>query len=290
MAASLHWASFRQIDGRKNRRPAGAGNRSDGAGVRGNAARSRSVPGRGVAAQARHPDIAVRVREIWKRHQLETLYKRVSAIEKRRGRTRSRLTETQQARFKRAERRSQLLTGASAKAEGEDSKSLRQHLIVIAAQTFSRHGYKGATLKEIAEIAGILPGSVYHYFRSKQALFTEVHHEGFAELNAAVDKGDRAFNGSEGAAGSRLRSPRRPAGIGEYDRGVHGRQPVHALGYFSGSAYFFSSASNLSLLTARWRSANPASIFSAPLSEPCLCRWARACCMPASAACNAVFA
>jgi AcrR family transcriptional regulator len=129
-----------------------------------------------------------RVREIWKRHSLETLYKRVSAIEKRRGRGGSRLTETQQARFKRAERRSQLLTGAARKAGGEDAKSLRQHLIVIAAQTFSRHGYKGATIKEIAAAAGILPASIYHYFPSKQALFTEVHHEGFAELNAAVDK------------------------------------------------------------------------------------------------------
>jgi AcrR family transcriptional regulator len=128
------------------------------------------------------------VRLIWKRHQLETLYKRVSAIQNRGLRGPKRLTGVQNARFKRAERRTQLLTSVEGNPNGGDSKTLRHHLLAIAAQTFSREGYKGATLKEIAEAAGILPGSIYHYFRSKQELFAEVEHEGFKELNAAVDK------------------------------------------------------------------------------------------------------
>jgi len=126
------------------------------------------------------------VRAIWKRHQLETLYKRVTAIEKSGQRGHTGLTETQNARFKRAKRRSQLLKNAE--RGGKDSNTLRYHLLAIAAQAFGRHGYKGATLKEIAEAAGILPGSIYHYFKSKQELFTEVHHEGFRELNAALDQ------------------------------------------------------------------------------------------------------
>jgi AcrR family transcriptional regulator len=126
------------------------------------------------------------VRAIWKRHQLETLYKRVSAIEKSGRRGRAGLTETENARFKRAKRRSQLLKNTE--RNGKDSNSLRHHLLAIAAQAFGRNGYKGATLKEIAEAAGILPGSIYHYFKSKQDLFIQVHHEGFRELNAAVDR------------------------------------------------------------------------------------------------------
>jgi TetR/AcrR family transcriptional regulator, cholesterol catabolism regulator len=135
------------------------------------------------------------VRAIWKRHQLETLYKRVSAIEKSGRRDHAVLTETQDARFKRAKRRSQLLKNAE--RGGKDSNTLRYQLLAIAAQAFGRHGYKGATLKEIAEAAGILPGSIYHYFQSKQDLFSQVHHEGFRELNAAVDQ-----------ATARLKDPR----------------------------------------------------------------------------------
>ena len=128
------------------------------------------------------------VRAIWKRHQLETLYKRVSAISKRSPRGRVRLNGVQQARFKRAERRSQLLRTGAGEDSGGKSKTLRHHLLVVAAQAFHRHGYKGATLKEIAEAAGILPGSIYHYFHSKEDLFVEVHDAGFKDINEAIDK------------------------------------------------------------------------------------------------------
>ena len=128
------------------------------------------------------------VRAIWKRHQLETLYKRICALPERDARGKSRLSGVQQARFRRAERRRQLLeTGVRAVRSGE-SNTLRHHLLVVAARAFHRHGYRGATLKEIAEAAGILPGSIYHYFRSKQDLFSQVHDEGFRQINAALDK------------------------------------------------------------------------------------------------------
>ena len=128
------------------------------------------------------------VRAIWKRHHLETLYKRVSAIPARDPRGRSRLSGVQQARFKRAERRWHLLRTGAGENRGGESKTLRHHLLVVAAQAFHRHGYKGATLKEIAEAAGILPGSIYHYFRSKEDLFVQVHDEGFRDINVAIDR------------------------------------------------------------------------------------------------------
>ena len=126
------------------------------------------------------------VRAIWKRHELETLYKRVSAIEKRGPRKRPRLTEGQRARFKRAARRQQLLKDVETENRGGKSKIRRRQLLVAAAQAFHRHGYKGATLKGIAEAGGILPCSIYHYFNSKEDLYVQVHDEGFKDLNAAV--------------------------------------------------------------------------------------------------------
>lgn len=128
------------------------------------------------------------VRAIWKRHQLETLYKRVSAAEERGPRSGTQLSGVQRARFKRAAHRWHLFKDESAEDRGGKSKTRRHHLLVVAAQAFHRHGYKGATLKEIADAAGILPGSIYHYFRSKEDLFVQVHDQGFRDINAAIDK------------------------------------------------------------------------------------------------------
>lgn len=128
------------------------------------------------------------VRAIWKRHDLETLYKRVSAIEENGPRAGSRLNGVQRARFKRAERRWKLSKNADVENRGGKSNMRRRHLLIAAARAFYRHGYKGATLKVIAEAGGILPGSIYHYFHSKEDLFVQAHDEGFKDLNAAVDK------------------------------------------------------------------------------------------------------
>jgi len=118
------------------------------------------------------------VRAIWMRHGLETVYKRLSALG-RRGTVRS-LTEAQGARLKRARK-------GRALAEKEGISDRREHLLVVAARAFARHGYEGTTLQEIAKAAGILPGSMYHYFGSKDELFAEVHSAGFRALNDAVD-------------------------------------------------------------------------------------------------------
>jgi len=51
-------------------------------------------------------------------------------------------------------------------------------------------------LREICADAGILPGSMYHHFRSKEDLFVSVHAEGFRHLNEMVD---RALEGKRDA-------------------------------------------------------------------------------------------
>ncbi|MBE0612716.1 MAG: TetR family transcriptional regulator [Burkholderiales bacterium] len=128
------------------------------------------------------------VRAIWKRHELETLYKRVSAVEKHRSRTGTRMNDAQRARFERAEHRWELLKNAGVDSRRGKSDMRRRHLLIAAARAFYREGYKGATLKEIAKAGGILPGSIYHYFRSKEDLFVQAHNEGFKDLNAAIDQ------------------------------------------------------------------------------------------------------
>jgi AcrR family transcriptional regulator len=63
----------------------------------------------------------------------------------------------------------------------------RDHLLAVAARVFSAKGFDAASLREIAAAAGILAGSLYYHFRSKEDLFATVHAEGFRQLNAALD-------------------------------------------------------------------------------------------------------
>ena len=46
----------------------------------------------------------------------------------------------------------------------------RQQIIDAAFQVFSRKGFKGATNRDIAAQAGIAPGLIYWYFRTKEEL------------------------------------------------------------------------------------------------------------------------
>jgi AcrR family transcriptional regulator len=63
----------------------------------------------------------------------------------------------------------------------------RERLIIAAARVLGERGYEGASLSRICAAAGILPGSLYHHFKSKEDLFVTVHAEGFRQLNEAVD-------------------------------------------------------------------------------------------------------
>ena len=47
----------------------------------------------------------------------------------------------------------------------------REHLLRAAAAAFAEHGFRGATLADIADRAGITTGPIYNYFSSKEDLF-----------------------------------------------------------------------------------------------------------------------
>lgn len=154
---------------------------------------ARELRGRGIQLSASA------VHSIWARHGLATSYDRL-----RRGR--AALSETQRARLRRATI-SRRVT-ARAGANGSIHHPRREELIAAAARIFSARGYEGASLREICAAAGILAGSMYHHFRSKEDLFVSVHAEGFRRLNQVVD---RVLEGKtepwarlEGAVGAHL--------------------------------------------------------------------------------------
>jgi AcrR family transcriptional regulator len=50
----------------------------------------------------------------------------------------------------------------------------RQELLALAAQMFAERGYGQTTVRDIADAAGILSGSLYHHFDSKESMVDEI--------------------------------------------------------------------------------------------------------------------
>jgi TetR/AcrR family transcriptional regulator, cholesterol catabolism regulator len=50
----------------------------------------------------------------------------------------------------------------------------RARMVVLASELFAQKGYRATTVREIAEAAGILSGSLYHHFDSKESIGDEI--------------------------------------------------------------------------------------------------------------------
>jgi len=66
------------------------------------------------------------------------------------------------------------------KGAGANGSNRRTELLAIAAQLFATRGYSQTTVRDIADEAGILSGSLYHHFDSKEAMLGEIL-QGFLE-------------------------------------------------------------------------------------------------------------
>jgi AcrR family transcriptional regulator len=126
------------------------------------------------------------VHAIWKRHGLATSYQRLLWRQREARGQKSSLSESQRALLQRR-RVSRRLVGTGRKASDCSSHIRRERLIIAAARVLGRKGYERASLREICAAAGILPGSLYYHFKSKEDLFVALHAEGFRQLNEAVD-------------------------------------------------------------------------------------------------------
>lgn len=66
--------------------------------------------------------------------------------------------------------------------------SRRDELLAIAARLFAERGFKNTTVRDIADAAAILSGSLYHHFDSKESIVDEILKTFQAELFAAYDE------------------------------------------------------------------------------------------------------
>jgi TetR/AcrR family transcriptional regulator, cholesterol catabolism regulator len=124
------------------------------------------------------------VHAIWKRNRLASTYQRLMS-RRREGRgEKAALSDSQRALLERARVTRRLVGKAGA---GSSSHVRREQLMLAAARVLNEKGYEAASLREVCAAAGILPGSLYYHFRSKEDLFVSLHAEGFRQLNEAVD-------------------------------------------------------------------------------------------------------
>ena len=75
------------------------------------------------------------------------------------------------------------LAKAGPEASGD---SRRRDIIRAAARLLGEHGYAGTSMRDIAAAVGMLPGSLYYHFPSKEDLLVAVYTIGMEQMRDAV--------------------------------------------------------------------------------------------------------
>jgi AcrR family transcriptional regulator len=78
-------------------------------------------------------------------------------------------------------------TAAAKPANPKRASSRLPRLLDEAAHAFALRGYAAASVREIVGPVGMLPGSLYCHFATKEALLVAVYKEGVERIGAAVD-------------------------------------------------------------------------------------------------------
>jgi AcrR family transcriptional regulator len=80
----------------------------------------------------------------------------------------------------------------------ERTRTTRRAVISAARQRFEAQGYAGTNLDDIAELAGVTKGALYHHFPTKNALYeavvVDIHDELGGHSDRRADKADNAWD------------------------------------------------------------------------------------------------
>lgn len=64
----------------------------------------------------------------------------------------------------------------------------RERILNAAARLFRERGFKRTTVRDIAEVVGILSGSLFHHFRSKEEMLLEIMREAALSVCIRADE------------------------------------------------------------------------------------------------------
>lgn len=80
-------------------------------------------------------------------------------------------------------------------------KDRKEKILAGALRLFAQNGLAATRIADIARATGMAQGLVYHYYDSKDAIFTDIIRTAFGKLNQAC----RKLDGMEGRASDKLR-------------------------------------------------------------------------------------
>lgn len=78
---------------------------------------------------------------------------------------------------------------ANAKTSHAAPSAAKRRILDAAARLFRQHGFARCTVRELAEEVGILSGSLFHHFRSKDEILFAVMEEVILEMDRALEEG-----------------------------------------------------------------------------------------------------
>jgi AcrR family transcriptional regulator len=89
------------------------------------------------------------------------------------------------------------------------SDNRREDILDASARLFGSRGYASTSIRDIANAVGMLPGSIYYHFTSKEELLLAVHQEGVSHIFNAVQfalskSGDAPWDRLEAASVAHL--------------------------------------------------------------------------------------
>jgi AcrR family transcriptional regulator len=79
------------------------------------------------------------------------------------------------------------MNDSSGNSATNPEKNMRNEILEVTAQLFRKKGFTGTSMQDIANEVGILKGSIYYYFNSKNEIFQEVLDNG---INPALKKAE----------------------------------------------------------------------------------------------------
>ncbi|MBT3700025.1 MAG: TetR/AcrR family transcriptional regulator [Alphaproteobacteria bacterium] len=74
------------------------------------------------------------------------------------------------------------------RAKSNAPENRRGEMLDVAARIFSKHGFDGTSIRDIAKEVGVQPSSLYYFFKSKEDLFEAVYEKGVDEIIFVVEK------------------------------------------------------------------------------------------------------
>lgn len=73
-------------------------------------------------------------------------------------------------------------------APDTDVEETRDSIVRMAHRLFMEQGYRAVSTRQIADACGLTQPALYHYFRDKQGLYTEVIKEDIAKTRTALER------------------------------------------------------------------------------------------------------